>query len=463
MQLSSSSRPRLTAALGLMTATLFAAGGVEAQVTGKAALNGGLNDDTTSDLGMTRVDTAVLFYQEAGGRVKATEPVASITMTDEQGDSLHVKLTADTLTGATPNGAAPWSGTQTFLTPAHTQGVKTTVTSASGNSQLVTIPGTDVIARQYSVAADKLPLDQGFQDQRYAVDIGYSGVRENGDKLSFGGAFSNERDYRSLSANIGYARDFNDKNTTVSAALNVESDLSKPYFGTPEPLTVMSGNAKGGNRSKTVVDAVFGVTQVMNRYWLAQVNYSVGDTSGYQTDPYRILSVVSGTTGAPQRYLYENRPGSRVRQSLYLGNKVALWGTVADISARLYHDSWGINAQSIDLAERIPILADLYVEPHARYYHQSAAKFYYDYLVDGQPLPDFASSDSRLGAFKATTIGLKIGLRLRHNDELYLRADSYAQKGTASTAGAPGYLGQRDLFSGVKATNVVIGYSFGFY
>lgn len=460
---------RLTAALGLMATGLFA-GAVHAQTTDQntgqtSGRDSGrnINDDTSTDAGLTRVDTAVLFYQEAGGRVRAIEPVTSVTLNDDSGDSLHVKLTSDTLTGATPNGATPWTSAQTFVTPSKTQGQKTTVTSASGNSQLVTIPGTDITARQYTTPANTLPVDTGFRDQRYAIDLGYTAMLGNGDRLSFGGAYSTEHDYSSISGNLGYARDFNAKNTTVSAALNLEYDTSKPYFGAPVPLSEMSGIMKGGNRNKTVVDAVFGVSQVMNRYWLAQLNYSIGDNSGYQTDPYRIISVVNATSGAPVKYLYESRPSSRVRQSLYLGNKIALWGTVADVSARIYHDSWGINAETLEVAERIPLTSSLYVEPSYRYYHQSKANFFRDYLIDDQPLPSYASSDSRLDAFNASTIALKLGMRVLGHDELYLRAASYQQTGTAHPASAIGDLKTQNLFSGIKATSVILGYSFAFY
>ena len=96
----------------------------------------------------------------------------------------------------------------------------------------------------------------------------------------------------------------------------------------------MSADQKGPNASKTVASLVVGVTQVMNRYWLAQLNYSVGTTNGYQTDPYRILSVVDPISGAPLQYLYEGRPGSRIRQSLYFANKLAIGPTFADVSAR---------------------------------------------------------------------------------------------------------------------------------
>ncbi len=452
----------LRAALGAMTAALFLATGASAQDTPASSKPADINDDTSTDTSLTRVDSAVLFYQEAGGRVQATEPVVSVTMNDDSGNSINVKLTADTLTGATPNGAAPWTGTQTFITPVKTAGVQTTTTSASGNKVLVTVPGTNIKAAQYTADPNTLPVDHGFRDQRYAVDLNYSVAVDNVSRFTIGGNLSTEHDYSSLSGNFGVSRDLNDRNTTISAAVSVEMDTSKPYFGTPEPMTAMSGATKGGNRTKTVVDAVFGVSQVVNRYWLAQLDYNIDQVSGYQTDPYRIISVVSGTTGAPVRYLYESRPTSRLRQSLYFGNKIALGPTVADASMRVYHDSWGINSLTLDVAERVPVTRWMYVEPHLRYYSQTKANFFHDYLVSGQALPAFASSDSRLGKFTATTVGLKVGVHMGPG-ELYARAESYDQKGTSHPAGAPGALAQENLFSGVKATSVVLGYSFGFW
>ena len=77
MQLNRKRPRRISRALGLLTANLLAATGAMA---GDAATDAPVDtapSDVTNDLGMTRIDAAVLFYQEAGGRVKATEPVIS--------------------------------------------------------------------------------------------------------------------------------------------------------------------------------------------------------------------------------------------------------------------------------------------------------------------------------------------------------------------------------------------------
>jgi hypothetical protein len=316
------------------------------------------------------------------------------------------------------------------------------------------------VVRQYTIAPNQLPVDS-FKDQRYAYDLGYSAPFGDGGRYAIGGSYSTEHDYSSYSFNAGVSQDFNHHNTTISLALNHEGDTSSPIFGTPTPLAQMDGSVKGSSRSKTVENVVLGITQAMSRNWLMELNYSYGDTSGYQTDPYRVVSVVDATTGGPLHYLYESRPDSRTRQSIFMDNRVALFSTIADLSFRSYSDSWGIRSVTAELSDRIPLPLHLYIQPGFRYYRQSAADFYRPYLVNGAPLPVYASSDGRLGDFNARTNSLQLGLDFGHS-ELYLRFENYAQHGQSHPAGAIGGLANVNLFDGVSANSVMVGYSFAF-
>ena len=102
------------------------------------------------------------------------------------------------------------------------------------------------------------------------------------------------------------------------------------------------------------------------------------------------------------------------------------------------------------------------MEPQARYYSQTAATFFHDYLVSGQPLPTYASSDSRLGKFSATTLGLKLGIRTGSTSEFYMLAENYKQSGKSTNPNAIGDLASENLFSGVNATSLVLGFTFAF-
>lgn len=456
--------------LGLVTANLFVATGAHAGSTASMpqpnlagnAAGSVIDDSAVEDTGASSVDTAVLFYQERGGRVKAVEPTASLNLVDESGDTFTMRFTFDSLTGATPNGAAPWKDKQTFTTPAYVPGTQMAMTTASGGSQLVTIPGTDTVVSQYDTPANQIPLDSGFHDRRYAGSAGYTWQWNRDTKLTIGGAASKEKDYRSYSVNAGFSRDFFDHNTTLSLSGNFEYDQSRPYYGTPTPFTQMNGDLKGPGDNKSVTSVVAGITQVMNRHWLLQLNYTIGLNKGYQTDPYKILSVVDPTTGGPLEYLYENRPRSRTRQSVYLANKVALGPTVTSLSARYYHDNWGIDSITAEASEYVPIGDSFYVEPQFRYYRQTAADFFHYYLLAGDGLPDYASADYRLAKFHATTIGLKLGYKFGTNLEAYLQAEDYRQSGEHTVPGAPGDLANQDFFAGVHADDVVAGVKVSF-
>ncbi|MGA7710797.1 MAG: DUF3570 domain-containing protein [Rhizomicrobium sp.] len=431
------------------------------------------NDNFGPGIAYTEINAALLVYKEAGGRVQAIEPTTDMTVHGPGGQELTLGLIADAVSGATPNGAVPSDQTQNFVTPVKMRGASTgggtaTVTSASGGSTIIKLPSTPgqvtTSARQYSIAAHILPMDKGFRDHRLAFDFGYSAPLGSLSLLGFGGGYSQEQDYRAITGNIRIAQNFNSDNTTVSLAINTELDSSFPYGGVPTPLTAMSGVWKTPSaRSKTQAGFVMGVTEVVTRRWLTELDYSYDAQSGYMNDPYRVLSVVDPKTGEPTGYLYENRPKKRTSQSLFWDNKLDLDPAVTDLSFRYFKDSWGITSKTAELSERINLSSSYYLEPSARWYQQSSANFFQSFLVGGQPLPSFASSDTRLEKFTSLTYGAKFGFKLSGRTELYLRGGYYQQTGNAHPANAFGQLKSQDLFAGSKAMFAFIGYTWDFH
>ncbi len=451
---------------------LLAAGAVSGANASTIPFNSdGYNPSTgLLNLPYSQLDTAILFYQESGGRVRAIEPTASLAVHGSDGQNLTLSFTADSLTGATPNGAVPSDQVQTFLTPLKATGSTTTVTSASGGSTVIHLPPTPgqiaqaALGRQYTTPANTLPVDRGFFDDRYAANIGWSQPLGAITQVGFGAGYSTEHDYRAITANANIAQSFNGNNSTLSLSANFEDDSSSPYGGVPTPLTPMTAQWKTpSSRGRTQTDLVLGLTEVMTRRWLLQLNYSYGFSNGYQNDPYRIVSIVDPGSGEPTSYLYENRPGKRTRQSLFLDNKYIYGPSVTELSARYYTDNWGIKAETAELSERLRLAHWLYVQPDVRWYRQTAANFFHSYLVAGQPLPAYASSDSRLGKFTALTYGMELGLNISHTSQIYVRGDYYKQSGDGHPADAIGQLKNQDLFAGVKAGWVMVGYRWAFH
>ncbi len=416
----------------------------------------------------TTVDSALLFYHEVN-RVQAVEPVLNVSHRIDEDSTFYLGITADTLTGATPLGAVPSTLPQSYVRPYKQVpvGSTVTVTSASGGSTVTTVPAasgatTQTLAATTVVPANTYPLDHGFQDRRVAGHVGWEQALTHTLKLDGGIAYSKEHDYRSESGHIGLSQDFNEHNTTLSGAINYESDLSFPLGGTPTPLTQMDGTWKGPDASLHEIDALVGVTQVMSRRWLSTLSYSYSSASGYQTDPYKIISVVDAVTGQPTEQLYEGRPDQRRKQSVFFDNKVHLVSDVISTSLRAYKDDWGIKSLTADLRYRWQFGPNYYLEPHLRYYAQGKADFFHYYLVNDRAIPQYASADTRLAKFHGQTYGAKFGVALTAASELNLRAEYYDQHGNGSPAGAIGQLRQQNLFPDLKAYTVLLGYTFSF-
>ena len=364
------------------------------------------------------VDTAILYYNETD-RVNAVESAVSVSKEFSGEKIFSGKLTIDSLTGSSHNGASINDNAQTFTSP-------------SGEEQYV-IEGGDV------------PLDPNFQDDRTSFSMQMSQQLSRLLNVEYGAAYSSETDYQSFSLSGSLMRDFNQKNTTLSVGLALAQDEISPRDGVPVLYSLMSDNIKAGSENKSTVDVLMGITQVINRSTIMQFNYGIGNSTGYQNDPYKIVSIISDDTGAPLDYLFESRPDSRTKHSLYWRTKHHLERDMIDVSLRLMTDDWGVNSQTLDMHYRWNFSDKSYLEPHVRYYSQSAADFYrYQVSNEGLSAGQLAekyqgegtdvSADYRLGKLDTTTVGLKWGTEFFKTHQLTSRLELYQQSGDSKIA-----------------------------
>ena len=119
---------------------------------------------------------------------------------------------------------------------------------------------------------------------------------------------------------------------------------------------------------------------------------------------------VAGPAGSGlSLYLFESRPETRDKQSLYGLIKRDFDGDVLEASYRYMTDDWGVDSHTVELRYRWSFGTERYLQPHVRFYQQTAADFYRTVLFDGAPLPTFATADHRLGEFDGLTVGVKYG------------------------------------------------------
>lgn len=389
-------------------------------------------------------DSALMVYSETD-RVSAFEGILSATKDFGDAKLLNLKLTVDSLTGASATGAVAQPTIQSFTRP-----------SGNGN---------------YNVEAGELPLDDTFRDTRVQFNGQWTQPFGNDYTGSVGGYFSKEYDYLSLGVNGSVAKDFYNKNTTLSAGFSLAHDVLNPVGGVSDPLTPILPsaqsymedqgyrlNALGDEETKDTVDLLFGITQVINRRMLVQLNYSYSSVDGYQNDPYKLVSQVDDS-GIVQQNLYESRPNERTKQSLFAQTKYHFEDSILDFSYRYMWDDWGIKSNTFDIRYRMPISSG-YLEPHVRYYQQEAADFYEPFIYGSETLPEHVSADYRVGDLDGITVGLKYGFPLENGDEMSFRLEFFQQTPNNPGVELPTELESLPMFEKVQAVVLQVNYSF---
>lgn len=361
-------------------------------------------------------NTGILFMANARRELKGN-------------DAISLQLDFDVVTGATPNGATASNVPQTF-------------TMASG-------------VGRYKVAANALPVDDTHMDTRMAFRTLYESSINNSLMLNYSSHISMEFDYLSLGGGIEFIQEFNQRSTSFIGGVDFEYNRVHPVGGIPDPLASMQPPSviqpKGvGGLSRRQSGVHIGINQLLDKYSLVQIKYAWSNASGYLTDPYKILSVIENVDGqrlgSTLDYVYENRPTQRNIQNVYLAYKRDFSGDVLDVSYRYYWDEWEINSHTIDVAYRYKLKEQFYIKPIFRFYDQSAASFFQHSLKNNRALPNYASADFRLAAFKAYTIGFRYGKSLAEGAEHNIGLEYYTQRGDSYPDSAVGIQKEQDLF-----------------
>ncbi len=386
------------------------------------------------------VGASLLLYSEANDRVSAIEPVLSAKKEIADEEFVDIKLTFDSLTGASPNGATPTNRVQTFTRP-----------SGKGS---------------YEVKAGETPLDDTFRDTRASIALSWDKPLSRLVRRTYGVGLSREYDYTSLGFNATLSRDIYNRNATLQAGFSVAADFIHPEGDIPEGFSSMRIAGEGdtdereSTENKNTLDLLFGATQVIGHDTIGQVNYTFSNSTGYHSDPFKLISRIDGFSGDTLGYLHENRPDSRTKHGLYTEVKHFLGRDLINASYRFYTDDWGVQSNTVELRYRWNVKKSFYLQPKLRWYQQSAADFYTHSLVDSESLPKNATTDPRLAEFTAITYGLKFGYRLQNGSELTVRGEYYQQSGNDHPSDAIGLQKNQDLFPETESLFLQIGYDF---
>lgn len=388
-------------------------------------------------------EVGFLGYSETKGRVQALEPAFKFNAEFDGERVWSTKLVFDSLTGASPNGAINSKQPQTFTSP-------------SGSASYTVNPGEQ-------------PLYNQFKDSRVNLATSWSAPISRLWKYSVGFNGSNEYDYLSLGLNSSVSKESEDKNTSWTVGLSYTSDTISPVGGVPTPLaTMVAPNAgvprSGTSDNKTTYDVLLGFTQVVSRTWILQTNLSLGYSSGYMTEPYKFVSIFDenpgATLGDSTSYIYESRPDSRFKKSLYVASKNYFNAGIMNLAYRFLNDDWGLNSHTLDASFNFGLTDKWRLEPGIRYYKQGAVDFYKIAIGNGTAVPEHITADYRMGDLTTIAPSVKITRKLENDKELSLILRYYQQTGDTSSFNAVGSQIGQDLIPKTDAYIVQIHYSF---
>jgi hypothetical protein len=389
----------------------------------------------------TQADATLLVYGEQA-RAKVTEPTVRVTRLDPDGQALSARLEIDAITGASPSGALP-----TGVTPT---GPPDTYTTASG--RVVTVPPPP---------AGQIPLSP-FKDTRVALDGTW--IRPLGLLTStLGGHVSREKDYQSLGINAKTSLDLMHRLTTLTLGGGLNHDSVFPVGGTPVGLSAGGLPLSRGHDPKRVATGMVGLSRILTRRWMVAVSGTRTWERGYLTEPYKVLSLMDSATGQTVGQVTEKRPSTRFRTDILGGSVYHLAQDILYVTYRYYWDDWSVRSHTFDVRYRHPLPEEAYVEPHVRLYTQTAADFFRSGFVQGEPLPEYATSDIRLGALRTATVGATVGFHIpEYPGEWTVRAEYIGQFGPKHPNDVVGVQRQYDLFPTLNIGTLVLGYSIQF-
>lgn len=258
------------------------------------------------------------------------------------------------------------------------------------------------------------------QDARAYTTV--TGTRRVGaNNFTIGGGFSSEYDYQSLSAGLGWSRDFAQKNTTLAASLW--------HFNDTVELYNING-IKEGTDGRTTTALSASLTQVLGRNTVALLDLSASLQSGFLSTPFHEVILSSG------EHVAERLPDSRNRYALGMRLNHALTdGIVQKAYYRFYDDDWQVGSNTLELEThfRLPTSTEMWLFPILRYHDQTGSDYF------GEPEffngdENFFTADRDLGTFSSQKYGIGWKMLWGQNrsgplrlDRIEMRVTSYSR------------------------------------
>jgi hypothetical protein len=379
------------------------------RLAGLMVAAGLLTHPLTRARGENQADYRFESYREDGGRMSVDTQSVLFDTQVKPWLTLKGQAVYDAISGATPSGAPP---------PAEVAAI----------AQLpVTGPLSTSVPTQF------------MHDRRWAgsLDAAFSfGPHHLTPQFSY----STEHDYISYGGALNYSLDLNQKNTTLNLGWSHDADS----------ILANSATYIYQDQHKDTDDFLIGVNQLLSPRTVLTANFTYRNARGYLNDPYRGVMFDAYPQFDPNNpsLFGESRPA---RRQSYIGY-VSLTQFItplrgsAEGAYRFYHDTFGIDAHTVELAWHQKIGRRILLSPEFRYYRQSAASFYGTHFAgdpsdptNPTPIPAYYSADYRLSRLETFTYGATASARISDRFSIDVSYHRYEMHGLDDVTSASAY------------------------
>ena len=309
-------------------------------------------------------------YREAADRIQVQTGSAFFEFAVHPSLTLSGEFVYDAISGASPTGAPPPAGT------------------------------------------DQVPLAH-LSDERWAGNFATAMHWGGNQTTTPQFAYSLESDYESVGVSLNHSIELNQKNTTLSLGLAYTYDEIFPKFW------------NGDKEHKNGGDVLLGISQLLGPKTIFTANFTFGTSQGYLADPYkrfRFSDYPLESVTFP-----EKRPDHREKQVGYLSltHFVTPLNGSAELTYRIYHDSYEIVSHTVAASWFQKIGGHVLISPMFRFMDQSAAYFYAvqlrgdptvppdDPFGPGVGIPAAYSADYRLSDLQTFTYGVSAAVKIK--------------------------------------------------
>jgi Protein of unknown function (DUF3570) len=265
-----------------------------------------------------------------------------------------------------------------------------------------------------SASIDVITQASAYKETRKQNSLGFEAIHG---KTTYSGGYiySKEPDYKSQTAFANISQDMFGDLTTISFGYTRGWDrVGERGTTRDDPL-----DRRGWN---------VGLSQILTRNAVLVFNYEVTEGDGEIANPYRQVRYLDPQEPLGYAYQKEVYPLTRSGNAASATLKYYLpWRAAATGSYRFYSDTFGIRANTGEIAYTQPVHRTWTLDTHVRYYSQNHATFYSD-LFPYANSQNFMARDRELAQFDSITAG--VGATW----EYHVNRFSWLQKGTVNVS-----------------------------